>query len=198
MSDEAAPEGAPIQYSILCPPGWTRVPARAIAEAEGVSAAFDRLRAAGRADLWMQLRHLLARYRRGVAESGAFETYMPPLIDGVMIPAVMVVSPLTRPPGVPWPAALARLSRGIEVRQADFTPVPMWTWRTAGRLPIDGEALSNAQARYVVPVPSEGEALRALSFDMTVLTPPDGKGADGTDALLLLGDLMLSTMRWLS
>ncbi|MBU4464918.1 MAG: hypothetical protein KKH75_03620, partial [Actinobacteria bacterium] len=106
-------------YTILCPPGWRRVAPSDVADGAAAQSALAAMKSAGRADLVLQVRGMLSRYRAAVRESNAFDAYLAPLIDGVPIPASMIVAPLVLPPGVSWEQALARLSRGADVAPLD-------------------------------------------------------------------------------
>ncbi|MDY0910327.1 hypothetical protein [Microbacterium sp. CFBP9034] len=186
----------PTPYSILCPPAWRRVAPSALLEEDTSKALFDTMKGAGRADLVLEMRTMLSQYRRSIRDLNAFDMYLPPLVDGVMIPASLLVSPLVLPTGVDWDAALVRLARGNAVDEADFTETRMWVWRRSDTLRHDSVELGIRESTYIVPVPEEAAMRRALRFQFTVLVTP-GAGADAeTERLLALGDLMMSTMNW--
>lgn len=203
MSDLRAELGgrpsAPTPYTILCPPGWQRVPPLALTDGPGPERAVAQLKAAGRADLVLQLRGMLARMRAGIRETKAFDAYIAPLVDDVPLPAGMVVSPFVLPDGITWEQALLRLAKGADVQDADFTETPMWFWRRGETIDDEQRGLEGHVSHYVVPVPDAGGARRALHFTYTVLSAASADPADTeavTVPLRAIGDLMMSTMRW--
>jgi hypothetical protein len=202
MSDLRAELGgrpvAATPYTILCPPGWQRVPPTALVEGPGPDRAVAQLKSAGRADLVLQLRGMLTRLRVAISESKAFDAYVAPLVDEAPLPAAMIVSPFVLPDTVSWEMALTRLAKGAVVEQADFTETPMWFWRRGESLADDGGAVTARASHYLVPVADDGEARRALHFQYSVLQPAEGADADVFGPLAVLGDLMMSTMRWRS
>ncbi|TQJ30147.1 hypothetical protein [Microbacterium sp. SLBN-146] len=188
---------APTPYTILCPPGWRRVPPSAIlddAMTERAAASFE---SAGRADLVTGLRALMSRFRGAVRESKVFEVYLPPAAEGVMLPATMLVSPFVLPSGVAWETALSRLGRGAAVESAEFTEVPLWRWERAEQMSDDDARLVGRSIHYLVPVP-EDDTRRALHFHLTVMTADDPAATELIDPLVTIGDLMMSTFRWLA
>lgn len=194
--------GAPVTtatpYTILCPPGWRRMPAAALADDAMTASALSQLKAAGRPDLIVQLRGMLARYRAAIRESGAFQVYLAPRVDdGIPLPAVILVSPFVLPDTVGWTEALVRLSRGAEVVDADFTETPMWVWRADERTGDEHAAMVGRSAHYLVPTAEEG-ARRALHFHLTVMVADDPHAHALVDPLMATGDLIMSTMRWVS
>lgn len=183
-------------YTILCPPGWQRIPPSDLVEGAAVDRALATIKSTGRADLMLQYRGILSRLRTALRESKAFDAYLAPITEDGPIPAMMVVSPFVLPGGITWDQALLRLSKGAQVEDADFTETPMWFWRRDEAVPeSDGQFVASASS-YIVPVPDEGPAGRALHFRFTVLAPPGDTAPDGLHALTAIGDLMMSTMRW--
>ncbi len=194
--------GAPVTtatpYTILCPPGWRRMPAAALADDAMTSSALAQLKAAGRPDLIVQLRGMLARYRAAIRESGAFQVYLAPLVgEGIPLPAVMLVSPFVLPDTVGWPEALVRLARGAQVDDADFTETPMWVWRAEERTSDEHAGMVGRSAHYLVPA-SETGARRALHFHFTVMVADDPQAHALVEPLMATGDLIMSTMRWVA
>ncbi|UYK39555.1 hypothetical protein [Microbacterium terricola] len=185
----------PTPFTLLCPPGWQRIPAEALLAEDATQAVFGAIRDAGRADIALQMRALLTQYRRAIRELRVFEIYLPPVADGVRLPAALMISPVVLPVGVDWDAALVRLSRGLPVEQADFTETPMWVWRREDWFGDEREVRVR-EATYFVPVHEDAPARRALRFQYTVLTPPTAEGDEAARQLLDIGDLVMSTMRW--
>lgn len=202
-----APKSA-TPYRLLCPTGWRQVPPSVIADdlAESVVARFKE---AGRPDLVLQMRGLISQLRSALRSSRAFDAYLPPVIHGNPLPAVLTVSPLVRPADVTWEAALGRLARSASVDVPEFTTTRMWRWTRDERMNGQpGEpALCTRVRHYVVPVAGEGETRRALHFVFTVMDlqamapateAAPSEAASMTEALLETGDVILSTMRWLT
>ncbi|QKJ20695.1 hypothetical protein [Microbacterium hominis] len=188
---------APTPYGILCPPGWRRTHPRELLEGPATEAALARMKAAGRADLVLQTRSMLAQYRRSIEDLKVIELYLPPAdAEAGPLPATLMVSPLVRPATVGWDAALGRLSRGKPVESADFAQTPMWLWRTGDSIRDEHATVATRETHYVVPVPGEEPSRRALRFQFTALAP-DGLASDDVESLIALGDVMMSTMRWL-
>lgn len=198
---------APTPYRLLCPTGWRRVPTSVLADemAESVVAKFKE---AGRPDLVLQMRGLVSQLRSALRSSRAFDAYLPPLIQGQPLPAVLTVAPLVRPLDVSWDAAIGRLARHAPVDVPEFTETPMWRWTRDEQMAGEpGEPVLRTRVRhYVVPVAGEDDTRRALHFVFTVMnldgmSPPGEPADDGaaaiTEALLETGDVILSTMRWL-
>lgn len=182
-------------YTILCPPGWRRLPAAALADEAMTASAMSQLKAAGRPDLILQFRGMLARYRAAIRQSGAFQAYLAPLADGIPIPAVMLVAPFVLPDTTTWDMALLRLARGAEVVSADFTETPMWVWRQSERTGDEDAAMIGRSSHYLVPTAEEG-ARRALHFHFTTLVADDPQAHALVEPLVQIGDLIMSTMRW--
>lgn len=186
----------PTPFSILCPPGWRRVPPASLAEESLAQPVLDALRAQGRPDLVLQLRSMLARYRRSVKESRAFDAWLAPLVDdGVPMPATLLVSPLVLPSGSAWNAALSRMSKGAQVDLADFTETSMWMWRRDERMADEAAVMVGRATHYIVPTP-EADARRALHFQFTVLVADDPEATAMIEPLETVGDLMMSTFMW--
>ncbi|WP_169580736.1 MULTISPECIES: hypothetical protein [Microbacterium] len=186
----------PTPYTILCPPGWRRIAPEDLWDGPAKEAALERLKAAGRADLVLQLRGLLAQYRRAAKESKVFEVYVPPSVeDEAPLPAVLQVSPFVLPATTSWDEALARLARGAAVEQADFTETPMWVWRRDGRVADQETTIASRDSYFMVPVP-EDSPRRALLFQHSVLVPGGEEGPAAAETLVLLGDAIMSTMHW--
>lgn len=186
----------PTPFTILVPPGWRRTPPKTLAD-EGLAApVIEALKQGGRPDLVLQLRNLLANYRRSVRESKAFDAWLAPMVDdGVPMPAALMVSPLVLPTGTGWNAVLARMAKGAQVDQADFTETPMWFWRRDERMADAFATLVGRASHYVVPVP-EPEGRRALHFQFSVLVADDPAATAMIDPLVTVGDLMMSSMVW--
>ncbi|WEK13555.1 MAG: hypothetical protein P0Y48_14020 [Candidatus Microbacterium phytovorans] len=189
------PVTAATPYTLLCPPGWRRIPAAALADDVTVAPVVAQLKASGRPDLVLAFRAMLVRYRGAVRESGAFRAYLAPLADGIPLPAVMLVSPFVLPDTTTWEMALARLARGSAVGDADFTETPMWVWRGSGRTGDDGAVLAGRSSHYLVPTAEPG-ARRALYFHFTALAADDPQTLALAETLVRVGDLMMGTMRW--
>jgi len=191
--------GAPVTtatpYTLLCPPGWRRLPAAALADDAMTASALAQLKAAGRPDLIIQFRGMLARYRAAVRESGAFQAYLAPLADGIPLPAVMLVSPFVLPETTTWEMALPRIARGAAVADADFTETPMWVWRGSESTGDEGAVMVGRSSHYLVPTAEEGSR-RALHFHFTALAADDPQAHALVETLVQIGDLIMSTMRW--
>ncbi|WP_404431231.1 hypothetical protein LG299_13850 [Microbacterium lacus] len=197
MTKVEAARPAPTPYTLLCPPGWRRIPPEALLDDSAVQPILGAMKGAGRADLTLQFRALISQYRRAIRELHVFEVYLPPLIDDVRLPATLMVSPVVLPAGVDWDAALVRLSRGIEVSDADFTETPMWVWNRESWFGDDRE-VAVRERTFLVPVHEEAPQRRGLRFQYTILTPPTPEGEAAADQLSTIGDLVMSTMRWRS
>lgn len=197
LRDElGAGPAVPTPYTILCPPGWRRVAPQELWDGPATRAALERVKAAGRADLMLQLRAMLAQYRRAATESRVFEVYVPPAADGeAPVPAILQVSPFVLPSGTSWEQALGRLSHGSAVEPADFTETRMWVWRREARVADDETEMTSRDAYFMVPVAEENPR-RALLFQYSVLVPPAGVGDAEVESLVLLGDVIMSTMHW--
>jgi len=197
LRDElGAGSAVPTPYTILLPPGWRRVTPAELFDGDATRATLERMKAAGRADLVLQMRGMLAQYRRAATDSRVFEVYLPPTVDGESpAPAVLQVSPFVLPSGTTWDEALGRLSQGRSVEVADFTETRMWLWRRDGRVADSETAMASRDAYFLVPVPEESPR-RALLFHFSVLVAPSDEGAAAAETLVLLGDVIMSTMRW--
>lgn len=183
-------------YTLLCPPGWRRVAPEELVSGPSAAATLDAAKASGRAELYVQLRAMSARYRQAMRELKVVDVYVPPVLDdGVPLPATMLVAPFVLPQGVPWEAALVRLAAGAAVDRPDFARTPMWVWRRRESMSDETGSVTAKETVYLVPVPDE-KVHRALRFQFTVLVPPTEDGPDKADQLVELGDLMMSTMHW--
>ncbi|MFK4834635.1 hypothetical protein ACI3KY_02780 [Microbacterium sp. ZW T2_14] len=199
---------APTPYRLLCPAGWRRVPTSVLAD-EMAEAAVARFKEAGRPDLVLQMRGMISQLRSALRASRAFDAYLPPLIRGNPLPAVLTVAPFVRPAEVSWDAAIRRLARNAPVDMPEFTETTMWRWTRDEQM--DGEpgepALRTRVRHYVVPVEGEADTRRALHFVFTVMNldgvslpdePAAPDAAAVTEVLLETGDVILSTMRWVA
>lgn len=189
------PDTRPTPFTLLCPPGWRRVSATSLAEHAGAAALESTLREAARPDLLLQWRRLQASYRTAVRDAGVFRAYLAPQLDGIPLPAVLLVAPLVLPGTTPWDAALRRIARTADVVDAPFTETPMWMWRTPERFADAHSVMVGQSSHYVVPAP-EAAARRALHFHFTVLVADDPGARELIEPLLATGDLIMSTMRW--
>lgn len=190
-----SPSTSATPYTLLCPPGWRRMPAAALADDAMTAPALAQLKGAGRADLVLQFRGLLTRYRAAIRESGAFQVYLAPTVDGIPLPATILVSPFVLPSATTWDAALLRLGRGSAVEEADFTETRMWVWSGDERMADDAAVMVGRSTHYLVPTPEDGSR-RALHFQLTVLVADSPETRPLVEPLLATGDLIMSTMRW--
>lgn len=211
---------APTPYRMLCPPGWQRLSPKDVV---GGAAApvLDALKSAGRPELVLELRRMLTDFTQASRRAQTVDVYLAPAAEDAPLPATMVVSRFRLPEGVSWESACARLAQGAEVWQADFTETFMWTWVTetpagagagagdararaggtageGGSAPADTVSLLNRVNHFLVPVPEEPSE-RALYFQYSLLEVPLEHYLDGEarrTSVRALGDLMMSTMRW--
>jgi len=193
---------APTPYRMLCPPGWRRVSPDRLA-GDAMAPMLEAMKSQGRADLVLETRRMLADFARSVQQAQTIDVYLAPASDEVAVPATMLVNRFRLPDGVAWEAATARLAKGAEVWEADFTETPMWTWIV--ETPVEGGAVDGGAApvtnrvhHYLVPVPEQPSS-RALHFQFSVLEVPIehyAEGEEGRTPLRVYGDLMMSTMRW--
>lgn len=195
----------PTPFRILCPPGWRRVTPDELGT-ELTEVAAERLKSLGRPDLLLQLRSLAAMQQRSMQRANVLEAYLPPLVDGNPIPAVLTVSSFVLPAGSDWGGALNRLAKGSPIAIADFAETAMWVWTREERFEDAEQPVVRSRVRhFVVPVPEGERPTRALHFVFTVLDTGSEPGQDVdaatdvsfTELLLETADLILSTMRWL-
>ena len=196
LRDELAGTTRPtVSYTLLCPPGWTKVPPAALTDDGVVGDALQTMKRAGRADLVLQFRGMLAQLRSSLKERGVFEVYVAPANDeGAPMPAMLTVSPFVLPAGVTWDQALARLARGAEVETAP-AEVPVHVFRTDSEYRDDAASVRSEVVTYVAPVPG-GDERRALVFQYTVLSVDDENAAELAKGLLFVGAAIMSTLRW--
>lgn len=200
---------APTPYRMLCPPGWQRLSPKNVV-GDAATAVIDALKAAGRPELVLELRRLLTDFTQASRRAQTVDVYLAPAAEDAPLPATMLVNRFRLPDGVSWETACARLAQGAEVWQADFTETLMWTWVTenpagagglagvGGSAPADSVPLLNRVTHYLVPVPEEPSE-RALYFQYSLLEVPLEHYLDGEarrTSVRVLGDLMMSTMRW--
>jgi hypothetical protein len=185
----------PTLYSILLPPGWRKVAPAELASEDAAAPSLAAMRAAGRPELILQVRGMLSRFRAALRDSRAFDAYLPPAVDGVMLPAGLLVAPFVLPSGVDWDAAASRMAKGAEVERPEGTETSMLVWRRAEKVADDAATLVGRTSHYLVPV-DEPDTRRALHFQYTVLVADSAQIADAVDTLEGLGDLMMATMRW--
>jgi hypothetical protein len=184
-----------VSYTLLCPPGWTKVPPAALTDDATVASALDTMKRAGRADLVLAFRSMLARLRTSLRERGVFEVYLAPQTDdGVPLPALLAVSPFVLPTGVTWDQALVRLARGGEVEDAPGE-VQLHLIRARSEYRDDAAAVRSEVLTYVAPVPG-GDGRRALLFQYTVLSVDDENAEELAKGLTFVGEAILSTLRW--
>lgn len=182
-------------YTLLCPPGWAKVPPSALTDDAVVQRALDTMKRGGRADLVLQFRSLLAQLRTTLRERGVFEVYVAPATeDGVPLPAMLTVSPLVIPAGVSWEQALARLAKGAPVEQAP-AEVELHLLRTESQYRDESASVRSRQLTYVAPVPG-GDGRRALLFQFTVLSVDDENARELAEGLAFVGQAIMSTLRW--
>lgn len=198
LRDELAGVKTPqISYTLLCPPGWTKVPPAALTEGAGVDSALAAMKAAGRPDLVLQLRTMLAQLKAGLRERGVFEVYVAPEREpGVPLPALLAVSPFVVPQGVTWAAAAARIAKGgtAELAPAD---VELHLVRRRSEYRDDSAVVRSDELTYLAPVPG-GDGRRALILQYTVLSVDDENAAAVAEGLLFTGEAIMSTFRWVS
>ncbi|WP_127474082.1 hypothetical protein [Microbacterium sulfonylureivorans] len=197
LRDElGAGAAVPTPYTILLPPGWRRVAPADLWDGDATRSSLAQMKAAGRADLVLQMRGMLAQYRRAAMESKVFEVYLPPTVDGESpAPAVLQVSPFVLPSGTTWDEAIGRLAQGRGAELADFTETRMWVWRRDGRVADSETTMASRDAYFLVPVPEESPR-RALLFHFSVLVAPSEEAAAAAETLVVLGDVIMGTMRW--
>lgn len=183
------------RYTLLCPPGWSRVPPAVLTDESTVRPALDAMKRAGRADLVLQFRSMLSQLRTSLQERGVFEVYAAPATeDGVPLPAMLAVSPLVIPAGVTWDQALARLAKGRPV-EAAAGEAELHLIRSDSRFSDDAATVQSRVLTYVAPVPG-GDGRRALLFQYTVLTVDDEDAAQLAEGLVFVGEAIMSTLRW--
>lgn len=184
-----------VSYTLLCPPGWTKVPPAALTEDGAVAGALDAMKRAGRADLVLQFRSMLSQLRVSLKERGVFEVYVAPQTEeGVPLPALLTVSPFVLPSGVTWDQALARLARGAGVEQAPGE-VLLYLFRGRSEYRDESDAVRSELLTYVAPVPG-GDGRKALLFQYTVLSVDDENAAELAKGLVFVGEAIMSTLRW--
>lgn len=184
-----------VSYTLLCPPGWAKVPPAALTEDGAVASALDAMKRAGRADLVLQFRSMLAQLRTSLRERGVFEVYVAPETDdGVPLPALLTVSPFVLPTGVTWDQALVRLAKGAAVEEA-AGEVELYVFRTDSEYRDDSAAVRSELLTYLAPVPG-GDGRRALLFQYTALSVDDENAAELAKGLLFVGEAIMSTLRW--
>lgn len=196
LRDELAGATQPaVSYTLLCPPGWAKVPPSALTDDATVQGALDTMKRAGRADLVLQFRSMLAQLRSTLRERGVFEVYVAPATeDGVPLPAMLTVSPLVIPAGVTWDQALVRLAKGAPVEQAP-AEVELHLIRTDSEFRDEAAAVRSQLLTYVAPVPG-GDGRRALLFQLTVLSVDVENAAELATGLVFVGEAIMSTLRW--
>ena len=196
LRDELAGSPQPAaSYTLLCPPGWSRVPPSALTDEGTVRQALDTMKRAGRADLVLQFRSMLAQLRTSLQERGVFEVYAAPATeDGVPLPAMLAVSPLVIPAGVTWDQALARLAKGRPVEAAPGE-VELHLVRNESDYRDEAASVHSQLLTWVAPVPG-GDGRRALLFQYTVLSVDDEGAAEVAKGLVFVGEAIMSTLRW--
>jgi hypothetical protein len=186
-----------VSYTLLCPPGWTKVPPAALTDDGAVANALETMRRAGRADLVLQFRSMLAQLRSSLRERGVFEVYVAPATEeGAPMPALLTVSPFVLPSGVTWDQALARLAKGAPVEEAPGE-VPLHVFRTDSEYRDEAAAVRSELLTYVAPVPG-CDGRRALIFQYTVLSVDEENAAELAKGLVFVGAAIMSTLRWVS
>lgn len=196
LRDELAGATQPaVSYSLLCPPGWVRMPPSALTDDAVVQGALDTMKRAGRADLVLQFRSMLAQLRTTLRERGVFDVYVAPATeDGVPLPGMLTVSPLVIPTGVSWDQALARLAKGAPVEEAP-ADVELHLIRTEAEFRDEAAAVQSRQLTWVAPLPG-GDGRRALLFQFTVLSVDDENAGELARGLAFVGEAIMSTLRW--
>jgi len=182
-------------YTLLCPPGWAKVPPAALVDDATTANALEQMKRAGRPDLVLGFKTMLSRLRASLRDRGVFEVYVAPEREpGAPMPALLAVSPLVIPTGVTWEAALARLAKNsvVEVPPAE---VEMHLIRRHSDYRDESASVMTDELTYVVPVP-DGDGRRALLFQYSVLSVADENSQEMAKGLIFIGEAIMSTFRW--
>lgn len=183
-----------VSYTLLCPPGWTKLPPSALTDDAATASALQAMKGAGRADLVLEFRSMLSRLKSSLRDRGVFEVYVAPEREGAPMPAIIAVSPFVVPTGVTWNAALARLAKGGAVEAAP-AEAEMHLIRRTSQFRDDSAAVHTDELTYVVPVPG-GDQRRALVFQASVLSVDDENSAELARGLVFTCEAIMSTFRW--
>ncbi|KRC60821.1 hypothetical protein ASE14_07570 [Agromyces sp. Root81] len=186
---------ARVSYSLLCPPGWTKLPPAALVGNDAAAPAIAAMKSAGRPDLVLQFRTMLSTLKSALRERGVFEVYLAPEREpGAPMPAMLAVSPFVIPDGVSWDTAVSRLAKSapVEVPPAD---VDMRLIRRRSELRDESALIITDELIYLVPVPG-GDGRKALLFQYTVLSVDDPDSTELAKGLVFIGEAIMSTFTW--
>lgn len=184
-----------VSYTVLCPPGWAKIPPAALTEGPAVDAALATMKSAGRADLVLQLRSMLSQLRVAMRERGVFEVYVAPEREpGAPLPAVLAVSPFVLPQGVSWEVAVARMAKGGTPERA-AGEVELHLVRRRSEYGDASATVLSEELTYLAPVPG-GDGRRALILQYTVLSVADDNAVQLAKGLVITGEAIMSTFRW--
>lgn len=198
LRDELMGERAPkVSYTLLCPPGWTKVPPAALTDEAAIAKALAVMKDAGRPDLVLQFRSMISRLRVALRERGVFEVYVAPEREpGAPMPAMLAVSPFVLPLGVTWDAALTRFAKGGTV-EAAAGEVELYVVRRRSEYRDESASVLTDELTFLAPVP-EGDGRRALLLQYSVLSIDDENSAEMAKGLLFVGETIMSTFRWVA
>lgn len=196
LRDELTGERPPdVSYTLLCPPGWSKIPPTALTDEGAVASALAAMKGAGRADLVVQFRSMLARLKASLRERGVFDVYVAPEGEpGAPMPAMLTVSPFVLPTGVTWDAAITRIAKGGSIEEA-IGEVELYLVRRRSEYSDESAVVQSEDLTYVAPLPG-GDGRRALLFQFTVLSVDDENSAEMAKGLIFVGEAIMSTLRW--
>ncbi|WP_022893894.1 hypothetical protein [Agromyces subbeticus] len=186
-----------VSYTLLCPPGWTKVPPAALTDEGAIAVSLGAMKEAGRPDLVLQFRSMISRLKSALRERGVFEVYVAPEREpGAPMPAMLAVSPFVLPLGVTWNEALTRFAKGGAVEEAT-AEVELYVVRRRSEYRDESASVNTDELTFLAPVPG-GDGRRALLFQYSVLSVDDENSAEMAKALLFIGEAIMSTFRWVA
>ena len=181
---------APTAWSILAPPGWRRMRADELRQGDPLGDFVRAAREAGRADLVLQARSLVAELRSQASASALVELYLPATAEAAeLAPASLTLSRYRTEEGVQPRAAAERMAKARPVEEVDDAGALQFRFRAESSRGAD-QGVHGSHLLSVLPRPGSADGLLA-----TFTALHDGSGAD---ALLALGEVMLSSFTWRS
>lgn len=196
-----APTAAPRGYTLVLPPGWTRVPLRAGTE-EAIAGILDQTFEDHPQDALATERHLLRSRLRAIADTASsnagLDLYLPTeRSHGFTVAASFVVAELdfasvdSPPPG----QVLARIAaKSTDTRPATIAATTaVRTETVAVADPARDAPFGSRRVDYVLPVPQDADRWLVVTFS----TIGQGDPQDEFAGLLVeLFDAVMTTFRW--
>lgn len=206
--DATTPGGSPARepvaatgYTLVLPPGWSRIPVRRGTD-QAIASVIDGAFADAPRDKLALVRHQLRQHLTELAararEGAAVDLYLPTRRVGDVALTCSVVVAEIHQPG-PWrpnpPAVLARLFARREGCRPITVPAGSGARsdRVAPADPAQGVEHASRRVDYVLPVPEDPDRWVIVSFSTLGAGDP---GDDFAELQVELFDALMTTFRW--